>query len=656
MDLPKRPLIKISRRIKDALNHFSAKKTLFFMVIAAAFLSMLAVSYFRIFDNYELEALDLRFLLRPRIPVTDKVVLIEIADDSIGQLGRFPFDRSYHALLVKALKEAGAKAVIFDIFFSEPNEHDAELREVMCESENVYIPYGLELNNKMVGNVPAASGYVARNLEDFTFVCKGTGHINIFPDIDGKFRRIPIFVNYNNTLFPQLSFLAGCGYLGIEAKDTRLVPGHHVSCGPDIKIPLDERSNMIINFAGKWGETYKHYSYIDILRSYMADLSGEGGTLDLSVFKDKICIVGLTAAGTVDLHPTPFETLYPGMGVHAEILNSLLNKRFIARASRGFNVIILLALALLVSLLTSKIKPFKMLFVLAGIIFVFGLTGVALFDLFGIWIDLLYPAVIAILLYVSITLYKYVAEWKKRLFLENELKIAKTIQESFLPKEIPHYSGIGVAAVMFTARQVGGDLYNFVELGPDRLGVLIGDVSGKGVPASLFMAMVTGKFEFFATPDSKPEDVLLNLNTALTKKSSTNLFVTVYYAIFDFRDRTVSYASGGHLPVIYTGPGKSLKFLDVDDGLALGLMEGPYTGNSVKFEKDDIFVFYTDGITEAMNEKSELYGEERLAALVESNKSLSPGDLLGAIEKDVRSFEPKSKQHDDITLIIIKIK
>jgi len=445
------------------------RKAPLLIIIMAALLLILAASYCRVFDDYELKALDVRFLLRPKIPVTDRVALIEIGNDSIEKLGRFPFDRSYHALLIKALKASGAKAIIFDIFFSEPQEHDAELKGVMRDSGIVYIPYGFDLDGKTISNVPAASGYTAKNLEDFTFACKGAGHINISPDTDGKFRRIPAFVNYNGALFPHLSFLAGCGYLGIDAKHARLVPGRYISCGPDMKIPLDDRSNMIINYAGRWGETYKHYSYIDVLRSYMAGTSGEKAAIDLSVFKDKICVVGLTAAGTVDLHPTPFETLYPGMGIHAEIFNSLINRKFITRASRGANILILMALALLVSLLTIKIKPFRMLFVLAGIILVFGLIGVALFDLFGIWIDLLYPAMIAALAYVSVTLYKYVAEWKKRLLLENELTIARTIQESFLPKELPRHSDIGVAVAMFTARQVGGDLYDFIEFGPGKV-------------------------------------------------------------------------------------------------------------------------------------------------------------------------------------------
>ncbi|MFH1189363.1 MAG: CHASE2 domain-containing protein [Candidatus Omnitrophota bacterium] len=616
-----------------------SEKALLASLITAAFLSMLAVSYYRLFDAYELGTLDLRFLLRPKIPVTDKVALIEIGDDAIEKLGRFPFDRSYHALLILALKASGAKAVIFDIFFSEPGPHDEELTQAMRDAGNVYIPYGFDLApGKRKSGIPSASGYAAKNLEDYTFACKGTGHINILPDIDGKFRRVPVRIEYNGVLYPHVSYACG------------------VDCGGERKIPLDERSSMVINYAGRWGGTYRHYSYTDVLQSYLAASSGEEPAMDLSVFKDTICIVGLAAAGTVDLHPTPFETLYPGMGVHAEILNSMLNGKFISRASRRVNVIILAALALLTAFLTFRMKPLKMLCVLAGILAALGVSGAALFDLSGVWIDLFYPALAGTIVYAAITLYKYVAEWKKRLILENELTIAKTIQESFLPTELPRHSGMDVAAAMFTARQVGGDLYDFVEFAPDSLGVMIGDVSGKGVPASLFMAMVVGKFGFYATPGSKPEEALLSLNNALLKRASSNLFVTVYYAVFDLKERAVNYANGGHLPAIYTGPGKSLRFLDVKDGLALGLFESPYSGNALKFEKDDVFVFYTDGITEAMNEGSELYGAERLSAVIEANKGLPPAGLLSAIEKDVRSFEPKALQHDDMTVIVIKIK
>jgi len=149
--------------------------------------------------------------------------------------------------------------------------------------------------------------------------------------------------------------------------------------------------------------------------------------------------------------------------------------------------------------------------------------------------DLFYPSIILVLLYMSLTLYKYISEWKKRLLLENELKIAKKIQESFLPKSIPRMDGLEIEATMFTAREVGGDLYDFRAFDDGTLGVMIGDVSGKGVPASLFMAMVTSEFKFFAMPGAPPEAVLTGLNSKLVKESSSNLFVTVFYLIFDMK-------------------------------------------------------------------------------------------------------------------------
>jgi len=631
------------------------RKTLYFLISSLVLFSIFAISYFHILDDYELETLDFRYHLRPQIPTTEKIVMVDIGEDSIEKLGHFPFDRSYHALLVKALSENGAKAIVFDIFFSEPHGHDIELEDAMRKSGKVYLPYVFDIETNIRSKLQVARGYIAKEVENLALASKGMGHINIYPDSDGKFRRVPLYVKYKEDLHPYVSFLMSCDYLGINQKDIKIVPGEYIALKSDLKIPLDERSNMIINFTGRWGQTYAHYSYIDILQSYLAGTSGQKPIIDMSKFKDKVCIIGLTAAGTTDLHPNPFETLYPGVGMHAEIFNSLLTGNFIRRASRPINLLILLILSLIVAFVTMKIKPLKMLPILASVVILLIEAGICLFSYFGIWIDLFYPVTVMIAVYIALTLYRYISEWKKRLVLENELGIAKKIQESFLPKNVPEFEGLDMSAYMFTARQVGGDLYDFIVFGPDRLGVMIGDVSGKGVPASLFMAMVTGKFKFLATQEVKPEDVLFNLNTILSRESASNLFVTVFYCIFNMSDKTVMYSNGGHLPLIRSRSGNPIEFLDVREGTPLGLMEGPYSGNKVSFEKGDTFVFYTDGITEAMNSKSEMYEEERLAAVIESHSAVSSKALIGAIEKDVRKFEPKSKQHDDMTLIVVKI-
>jgi len=169
------------------------------------------------------------------------------------------------------------------------------------------------------------------------------------------------------------------------------------------------------------------------------------------------------------------------------------------------------------------------------------------------------------------------------------------------------------------------------------------------------MAMATGAFRFFATEDLLPHEVLKKLNDKLSRESSTNLFVTMFYAVFDNAKKEVIYGNGGHLPVLYLPVGKKGVFLDVEDGAPLGLMEGEYSGNRTNYASGDIFVFYTDGITEAMNSRRDMYGKERLAEVVQKNRNLDPKELLAAIERDVRKFEPKATQHDDMTIVTLKI-
>lgn len=633
----------------------SIKKFSIALSLSVVIIAGLCASYFRLFEHYELGSLDLRFLLRPKPAVTDKIVIIEIGEDSINKLGRFPFDRSYFVAIVKALSDFGARSVMFDFLFSEPSDSDADFEAALKSSKIAYMPFAFDIDQMSSSFIVTAKGYMAKELSGFTPYLKGTGHINILPDIDGKFRRIPPYVLYDGTYYPYMPFLAACDFTGIERKTIDIKPGRYISYGNNTRVPLDEKSNMMINYSGKWGQVFKHYSFVDILQSYFAKEEGEAMTVQPEWFKDKVCVIGLTATGTGDIHPSPFEPLYPGVGIHAEIFNSVINNSFIGRVPRSVNLLILLFIGGIVSLVTLKTRPIKGLIGLAVCIFFFTAILVLLFNIFGLWVDAIYPLFAMIVVYLSITLYKYITEWKKRLLFENELDIAKRIQESFLPKKLPEAHGFVLAPAMFTAKQVGGDLYDFVEFPDGRIGVMIGDVSGKGVPASLFMAMTTGAFRFFATEDIPPQEVLKKLNDKLARESSTNLFVTMFYAIFDNAKKEMVYGNGGHLPVLYLPVGKKAEFLDVEDGAPLGLMEGKYTGNRMEYSAGDVFVFYTDGITEAMNSRRDMYGKERLAEVTYRNKTLEPKELLSAIEKDVRRFEPKSTQHDDMTIITLKI-
>ncbi len=617
-------------------------------------LILFAGSYFRWLDIYELDLLDVRFRLRHPIPKTTQAVFIDIGDDTIRQLGQFPLERSYHASLIKALSEVKARAVVFDIFFSEPDSHDAELAAAIAEARNIYLPFIFDIAPFKKGKAVSSSRFAARTLPVLTQYAKGTGHINIIPDRDGKFRRVPLVVEYEEKIYPYLSFLVGCDLLGIPFENVTIRPGASLDFGGQQRWPLDENSTMVINFSGKWAKSYAHYSYVDVLRSYVAQFSGEKPLLDLNVFKDKVCLIGLTAEGTSDLHPNPFEPLYPSVGIHAEVLNAMLNKSFIVRVPRGINLALLFILIGLTAAVAWRARPIKALLSVMSLTLIFILLGILFFNFWGWWIDLFYPAVTVFIVYLFCAAGKSVLEWKKRLVLENELKIARQIQESFLPKILLQTPHLDIAAKMLTAREVGGDLYDCFTFDDGQVGVMIGDVTGKGVPASLFMAMVVASFRFYAAADVSPEETLRQLNEKLIKEVSSGLFATLFYAVFDTHKNMARYASAGHLPVLYLPKDGRARFLDVEDGLPVGMMKSKYSAGQLAFGAGDTFVFYTDGITEAKNFQEEMYGSHRLQELMERHGQKSVDALIRIIEDDVRRFEPSQRQHDDITYVVAR--
>ncbi|MDD5438604.1 MAG: CHASE2 domain-containing protein [Candidatus Omnitrophica bacterium] len=625
--------------------------TVLFIII----ILVLLVSYNRSFDIFELHLFDLRYKLRPVLKTSDKIVFVEISDDSIRKLGSWPFDRKYHALMVQVLKEAGAKAIIFDVFFSEPKDGDQEFGEAVRQAGNVYLPYVFTALASREYALPSADSYDAPLLDRLAAVAKGTGHINIVPDMDGKFRRIPPFIRYGEADYPHMAFKAALDYLGIPLETVKIVPGKYVQLRKDLRIPLDLESNIIINFPGPWVETFRHYSYVDVLTSYVASMKGEAqGAVRLSEFKDAVCFIGITATAAPDAHPSPFEALYPGVGLHASLLNGILNRSFIWRAGKEANCLILLFLMALTAVITFASRKRQGLIFVAGVIAAVGAVSVVAFTAFGVWIDVFYPVLVIILSYLGLTFAHYISEMRKRELLEKELTIAKKIQESFLPKIKPDVKGIMIEAKMMTARQVGGDLYDFVQITDKRAGVMVGDVSGKGVPAALYMAKVVSDFKPCAKEGS-PATTLAMVNKVLSEEGGTNLFVTVAYLIFDVEEKRMTYSLGGHLPIVMVRAGeKDARLLDSKDGMPLGLMDCVFSDTVMDLCPGDLFILYTDGVTEAMDSRQEMFGTDRMVEIVSKMRDSSCEAIVNAVHDAVKRFEGAS-QHDDITVIAIRV-
>lgn len=627
-------------------------KILFLLLVFAA---VGLISYFRIFDTFELETLDLRFRVRPVQRQNEDIVIIEISADSISEIGRWPFNRDFHVALLDILAEYQVRLIVFDVLFSDRSDNDRALIDSTERAGCVYYPYVFRLDED---NKPLR--FEAKPLKELEEAGCGSGYINIIQDLDGKNRRVPLYFEYENRYYPHLTFLAVCDYLGVSQKQVLIKKGKFIQITPQVKIPVDNKYQMIINYAGYWKDTFTHYSYVDIFRSYSNLKKGKKPVIDLDSLKGKVCFIGLTAAaGLHDLNPMPLESGYPGVGAHANIFNSILENSFIVRLNKFINLIILFAVLTVISFLTLKTRTSLSVYLVSAVLIAYIIAGFILFIFFGIWMDLFYPLVVSLFLYLSLIFFKYVLELHKRQLIEKELDLAREIQNNFLPLELPGRKTLSIAAVMSPARYVGGDLYQFVDYGQEKIGIVVGDVSGKGVPAALFMAKTISELKFQTKDTISPSLILSKLNDSLCLESTAGFFVTVSYAVIDEKEMKITLSDGGHLPVLLKKEdAQEVTLLKVDGGMPLGLMKkANFSQKEFRFSSGDVIVFYTDGITEARNSRKEEFGQERLVnALKMCGAEKNSQEILKVIEGEVKRFTGKMLQHDDMTIVVVKVK
>jgi len=240
-----------------------------------------------------------------------------------------------------------------------------------------------------------------------------------------------------------------------------------------------------------------------------------------------------------------------------------------------------------------------------------------------------------------------------------ELTVAADIQKSFLPEKIPTVDGFDIAATNIPAREVGGDFYDFIQQ-DDNLQFLIADVSGKGVPAALFMALSRIIMRACQSPNEGAGERLRCANNMIVSNSgsaTSGMFVTLFFAKLCEKDASLVYSNAGHNPpLVFRASTSSIEALEVT-GPVLGMMEEmEYEQRTISLESGDILLLYTDGIVEAMNGKEELFGLQRLRSSLASTKRLSAQGIQDSILRDLKQFTEGAEQSDDITAMVIKAK
>lgn len=253
------------------------------------------------------------------------------------------------------------------------------------------------------------------------------------------------------------------------------------------------------------------------------------------------------------------------------------------------------------------------------------------------------------------TLKRYIAEAAAR--IDKELEFAKQIQYSSLPTIFPDRKEFELYAEMVTAKEVGGDFYDFYMLNDHTVAFLIADVSGKGIPAAMFMMKAKTIIKDLAESGLELWEVFMRANDKLCDNNDAGMFVTAWMGILDLQTGVMKFANAGHNPPLVKHGDGSFEYLKVRSGIILGGMEGlKYKKNEMQLVPGDMIYLYTDGVTEAINEKDELYGEPRLQELLNANVPLTAGELCTLVKEDVDNFAGSAPQYDDITMLCLTYK
>lgn len=239
--------------------------------------------------------------------------------------------------------------------------------------------------------------------------------------------------------------------------------------------------------------------------------------------------------------------------------------------------------------------------------------------------------------------------------LEREVRLASDIQRSLLPASCPIIPGFELAADWQSAREVSGDFYDFLPLPDGRTGIVIADVSDKGVPAALFMALSRSLVRSGLMGAHSPADGLRRANHWLIKDTSSDMFLTLFYATLDPVSRVLTYANAGHNPPFFISAADDGLRTLTEHGIALGVVDNiELPESTVRLEQGDVLVCYTDGVTDAINSQAERFGEKRLGELVWRQRRASPQEMIGHIKQALRDFVGAEPAFDDATIIVVR--
>ncbi|RVU35977.1 CHASE2 domain-containing protein [Hwanghaeella grinnelliae] len=655
---------------------------------------------------------DIQQRLHPRQAENLPVMIVEIDEKALQAYGQWPWPRTMVANLIQAITFRGALVVGLDLLFPEPdrlslNQIAEDRDDLSDEVRNILrtVRSNDEILAGVVGRVPVVLGRAAltgdeaevwkkaskpmppTDLQDPSLLnvlpkadavvtnlpvlegnAIGLGVLNGEPDSDGIVRRVPLAMNIDGE--PHAGMILEVLRVGLGSPDLMFLGQEGrvsgVRIGPT-DFPTDPDARVTPYFTESLDARF--VSAADVL----------SGRVDSILFKNRLVLVGVTGIGVVDKRATPVSPLVHGVEIQAQVLENLLYGTRLIRPAWAIwaEAALMLVLGGLVIWLMPIVKPWipVALFVVVG-----GAAAVAshLAFRFGqLQLDPILPSVLSTVILLSM-LGVMIAEIDRRrrtlratlqterigaARIAGELQAARDIQMGILPdvSALPGVpAGIDIAAFLESAKEVGGDLYDAFMVDEKRLFFLVGDVTGKGVPASLFMALskAMSKSAALRGPGVAMNAIIEMANDEISRENPADLFVTMFAGVIDGETGHVEFCNAGHEdPHIVSADG-TVRVLECDGGPPLCVFEGfPYPKETLTLAPGETLVITTDGVTEARNTTGGFYGHDRLE--VGLGRMVGEADLnagLGTLVRDVRTFEDGADPTDDLTLMAIRFK
>lgn len=649
----------------------------------AAFLIL--ISALRLFPDFfervESALYDQQIRLAGPARSSDDLILLNIDDASLRELGRWPWDRSIHARALRTLTRCEAGQIVYDIVFhgKSSEEGDRELAEAVRENGNVLLPAGfslvyepetvelklglmrsiinrstLELNIPDPSRIPQADrGFLP--LAEIAAQDRKTGHISASPDNDGVLRRIPLVVAVNGKYLPAIGLEAAMTMLGAshaEWKENNLVLRTE---GGNISIPVDDNGHMAVNFSGRWGSGFSHLSFADVIAA-SGDDEAEGDLKEL--VRGKTVIVSLTSSGSTDIGPTAASNSEPLATMHSNAINTILQQAFIRSVPWQANMLAGTIMVTIVCLLAYGFGPRRFVLASGALLILYIAAAMALFICSGTVFNLsavIYSTLSCFLVSLGLKSLLLFAENESRRIEREKLQIqldaAARIQSHFWPETPDMKNGDKIFSYSSPALFVGGDLYDFIPLDDGSWIIYLADVSGKGLPAALIMASAWTQIKSSSARLSEPDALLETVNRKLYPLLvHDSNFVTILMLRYYPQSGRLKWVNGGHMKPLILGA-QGLRDVTGRTCMPIGIFdEAEYAMEETILEPGESCIMMSDGVTEAENSEKQLFGDERVAEELVKSAPNSRGEQLAAA---VRSWRGATEQNDDTTIVEI---